>query len=128
LLLALPGAGHAERRTGHIALLPGGPLFLQPQRDAVARVAGITSEQLKSEGRISQLEQQLEEYGQIRERLREENKSLRDTVRDLEGAKAWRCAIQLNSPSARRLHWWALDGGAVEFASAAVHDDMSIPE
>ena len=51
-------------------------------------------------------------------------------VRASDGAKAWRCALQVASPSARRLHWWivpAESGHVVEFASVAVHDDFAIP-
>ncbi|HVV87313.1 MAG TPA: S1 RNA-binding domain-containing protein [Kofleriaceae bacterium] len=56
-------------------------------------------------------------------------------VRERDGAKAWRCALQVNSASARRLHWWEIparhprlvDGRIIEFASVAVHDDVSIP-
>lgn len=52
-------------------------------------------------------------------------------VRARDGAKAWRCALQIKTPSARRLHWWRIpgdDGATVEFASVAVHDDFTIPE
>lgn len=41
------------------------------------------------------------------------------------------CALQVNTPSARRLHWWAIPGKAgqtIEFASVGLHDDFSIPE
>ena len=54
----------------------------------------------------------------------------RAIVRTSDGAKAWRCALQVGSPSARRLHWWAIpqpDGQVVEFARVAVHDDYSMP-
>jgi predicted RNA-binding protein with RPS1 domain len=53
----------------------------------------------------------------------------RERVRD--GAKAWRCALQVKSASARRLHWWLIpgpNGGTIEFASVAVHDMYDIPE
>ena len=57
----------------------------------------------------------------------------RERARD--GAKAWRCALQINAASARRLHWWEIpgkdprlaDGRIIELASVAVHDDFSIP-
>lgn len=52
-------------------------------------------------------------------------------VRESDGARAWRCALQVGTPSARRLHWWRIPGehgGAIEFASVAVHDDYSLPE
>lgn len=54
----------------------------------------------------------------------------RSTVRPSDGAKAWRCALQVGSPSARRLHWWSIpqkDGETTEFASVVVHDEFSIP-
>jgi predicted RNA-binding protein with RPS1 domain len=54
----------------------------------------------------------------------------RSTLRSTDGAKAWRCALQVGSPSARRLHWWSIpqkDGATIEFASVAVHDEFSIP-
>ena len=52
-------------------------------------------------------------------------------VRASDQAQAWRCALQVNSPSARRLHWWAVpstDGQVIEFANVGLHDDFSIPE
>jgi predicted RNA-binding protein with RPS1 domain len=50
-------------------------------------------------------------------------------VRESDGAKAWRCALQIESPSARRLHWWVLPSGkGIELASVGVHDDMTIPD
>jgi predicted RNA-binding protein with RPS1 domain len=48
-----------------------------------------------------------------------------------DGASAWRCSLQDNTPSARRLHWWDVPGddhGAIEFASVGLHDDFDIPE
>ncbi|MBK7645354.1 MAG: S1 RNA-binding domain-containing protein [Planctomycetes bacterium] len=51
-------------------------------------------------------------------------------LRARDGAKAWRCSLQDNTASARRLHWWDIpgaDGRTIEFASVAVHDDFSIP-
>jgi hypothetical protein len=51
-------------------------------------------------------------------------------VRAGDGAKAWRCSLQDNTASARRLHWWEIpgrNGKTIEFASVAVHDDFSIP-
>jgi hypothetical protein len=54
----------------------------------------------------------------------------RAIVRASDGAKAWRCALQVGSPSARRLHWWSIPakaGTAIEFANVAVHDEYSIP-
>lgn len=41
-----------------------------------------------------------------------------------DGAVAWRCAIERNTPSARRLHYWQLPGGGIELARVGLHDDM----
>lgn len=46
-------------------------------------------------------------------------------VRD-DGAVAWRCSVQRNSPAARRLMWWELTDGTVELGKAAVHDDYTL--
>lgn len=43
-------------------------------------------------------------------------------------AVAHRCYIEQNTPAARRLHYWLRSDGSVEFASANVHDDASIPD
>lgn len=43
-----------------------------------------------------------------------------------DGAKAWRCSLQANTPAARRLHFWRLPDGRVELANVAYHDDFSI--
>lgn len=43
-----------------------------------------------------------------------------------DGAKAFRVALQVHSPSARRLHYWLLPDGQVEFAKVVYHDDVSI--
>lgn len=52
-------------------------------------------------------------------------------VRESDGAQAWRCALQVNTPSARRLHWWVVpgeSGATIEFASVDVHDAFGIPD
>jgi hypothetical protein len=53
------------------------------------------------------------------------------TTRARDGARAWRCALQVKTPSARRLHWWRVPGeygATIEFASVGLHDDVGIPE
>jgi predicted RNA-binding protein with RPS1 domain len=53
-----------------------------------------------------------------------------EIIRSSDGAKAWRCALQVGSPSARRLHWWVIPGSSgptIEFANVAIHDEFSIP-
>ena len=51
-----------------------------------------------------------------------------DRLRSTDGALAWRCNVQTNSASARRLHYWACPDGTLEFVCVNVHDDFSIPE
>ena len=63
--------------------------------------------------------------------LRDGPRGAGSRVRARDNATAWRCALQVNTPSARRLHWWAIPGKAgqtIEFASVGLHDDFSIPE
>ena len=43
--------------------------------------------------------------------------------RSHDGAVAWRAAIEVNAPSARRLHFWRI-GTRIELAQVGVHDDM----
>ncbi len=50
-----------------------------------------------------------------------------------DGASAWRCALQKDTPGARRLHWWRVPAPGdeldfIEFAQVGHHDDYSIPE
>ncbi len=49
-------------------------------------------------------------------------------IRQYDGAEARRCYVEQNTPSARRLHYWSLPDGSVQFASVNVHDDVNIPE
>jgi hypothetical protein len=63
--------------------------------------------------------------------LRAGERGAGDRMRKRDGARAWRCALQVNTPSARRLHWWNVpgaDGATIEFASVGVHDEVDIPE
>ncbi|HET6163498.1 MAG TPA: hypothetical protein VFG37_07495 [Planctomycetota bacterium] len=63
--------------------------------------------------------------------LRSGSRGAPNRVRARDGAQAWRCALKVNAPSAGRLHWWVLqgvEGGALEFASVGLHDDVDIPE
>jgi len=48
--------------------------------------------------------------------------------RGSDSAVAWRCNVQTNSASARRLHFWACPGGSLEFVSVVTHDDFGIAE
>lgn len=39
------------------------------------------------------------------------------------GEVCWRVALQSNTPSARRLHYWMCNDGSIEFSSIRLHDD-----
>ncbi|MFC8800143.1 hypothetical protein ACFT2C_20610 [Promicromonospora sp. NPDC057138] len=41
-----------------------------------------------------------------------------------DGAVCWRVSLQVNTPSARRLHYWKLPGGAYELSRVVLHDDV----
>lgn len=43
-----------------------------------------------------------------------------------DGAIAWRAYLQVNTPSARRIHYWVLPNGRIELARVATHDDFEI--
>jgi hypothetical protein len=45
-------------------------------------------------------------------------------VRETDGALAWRLALQVGTPSARRLHYWRLPGGGFELSRVVLHDDV----
>lgn len=45
-------------------------------------------------------------------------------VRGRDGAKAFRADLETNTAAARRLHYWKLPDGTVEFHSVNVHDDF----
>jgi hypothetical protein len=49
-------------------------------------------------------------------------------IRKRDGAKALRCHIQTNAPSVRRLHYWQLENGTLEFSNVVTHDDETIYE
>jgi hypothetical protein len=55
----------------------------------------------------------------------------RQRTRARDGAQAWRCALQVNTPGARRMHWWRIpetEGAVVELASVGHRDETEIPE
>lgn len=41
-----------------------------------------------------------------------------------DGARCWRSAIEQNTPSARRLHYWELKDGTIELSRVVLHDDV----
>ncbi|MBB1483292.1 hypothetical protein H5392_05360 [Tessaracoccus sp. MC1865] len=42
------------------------------------------------------------------------------------GETAWRVSLQVNAPSARRLHYWVCNDGSIELSSVRLHDDMRV--
>lgn len=42
-----------------------------------------------------------------------------------DGAVCWRAALQRETASARRLHYWELPGGTIELSRVVPHDDMT---
>lgn len=57
-------------------------------------------------------------------RLREGDGGSDPYVVRADGATCWRTSIEVNAPSARRLHYWQLPGGAAELGRVVLHDDM----
>lgn len=50
-----------------------------------------------------------------------------DPVRVREdGAVAWRASLQINTPSARRIHYWVLPDGRIELGRVTTHDDFDL--
>lgn len=49
-----------------------------------------------------------------------------DVVRSSDGARLLRVAIEQNVPSARRLHFWQLEGGGIELVRVVVHDEVGV--
>jgi hypothetical protein len=63
--------------------------------------------------------------------LRDGSRGAGSMTRGRDGAKAWRYALQVGTPSARRLHWWNVpgpDGAVIEFARIGTHDSLDLPE
>jgi hypothetical protein len=45
-------------------------------------------------------------------------------TRDADGATCFRVSLQVNTPSARRLHFWRLPDGGYELSRVVLHDDV----
>ncbi|ANC32162.1 hypothetical protein [Isoptericola dokdonensis] len=45
-------------------------------------------------------------------------------TRDADGATCFRVSLQINTPSARRLHFWRLPDGGYELSRVVLHDDV----
>lgn len=46
-------------------------------------------------------------------------------VRREDGATCWRAALQVNTPQARRIHYWKLPNGGVELSRVVPHDNFT---
>ena len=97
-----------------------GPTFL----DSLGRLEGIKVEKVADvvveivTGRASQLSSR--ELHRLRTGMGGD-----DPVRTRpDGATAWRASLQVNTPSARRLHYWTLPTGEIELARVTTHDDF----
>lgn len=55
--------------------------------------------------------------------LRAGSRGAQSRFRPDDGAQAWRCELQVNTLSARRMHWWSVPGPNVD-----VHDAYGIPD
>ncbi len=43
-----------------------------------------------------------------------------------DGARAYRASLQVDTPSARRIHYWILPGGQIELAQVDTHDQFGV--
>ncbi|NBY15970.1 MAG: hypothetical protein EBQ72_06505 [Actinobacteria bacterium] len=58
-------------------------------------------------------------------RLREGAGALESPVKRDDGAVCWRASLQVGTPSARRIHYWALPKGRIELSRVTLHDDFN---
>ena len=98
-----------------------GPHFL----DSLAEVPGIALDKVAQvvveilTGRAQQV------AGRELHQLRESAVGSAPQVRrSADNATCWRAALQVNAPQARRIHYWMIPGGRIEFSRVALHDDF----
>ena len=118
--------GEGERLERPLLAMRVGPEFLARAR----ALQGLSVEKIVDVAMQIACERAHEIDGREVHPLGESTGGSRQRTRTYDGAKAWRCALQVKTPSARRLHWWRIpgpDGATIEFASVAVHDDFDIP-
>lgn len=58
-------------------------------------------------------------------RLREGEGGSDPYVTRADGATCWRLSLEINTASARRLHYWQVPGGTIELSRVVVHDDIA---
>lgn len=118
--------GEGERRERPLLAMRVGPEFLARAR----ALQGLSVEKIVEVAMQVACERAHEIDGREVHPLGESTGGSKPRTRARDGAKAWRCALQIKTPSARRLHWWRIpgpEGATIEFASVAVHDDFDIP-
>lgn len=119
--------GEGERLQRPLQAMRVGPRFLETARS----LQGVSVQKIVEVAAQVACEKAHEIEAREVHPLGESGSASRPRVRARDGAKAWRCALQVKTPSARRLHWWRIpgpDGATIEFASVVVHDDYGIPE
>lgn len=119
--------GEGERLERPLLAMRVGPEFLARAR----ALQGLSVEKIVEVAVQVACERAHEIDGREVHPLGESTGGSKQRTRTRDGAKAWRCALQIKTPSARRLHWWRIpgpEGATIEFASVAVHDDFGIPE
>jgi len=118
--------GEGERLERPLLAMRVGPEFLTRAR----ALQGLNVEKIVEVAMQVACERAHEIDGRAVHPLGESVGGSRQRTRKGDGAKAWRCALQVKTPSARRMHWWRIpgpNGATIEFASVAVHDDFDIP-
>lgn len=121
---AVPRYTEDDKRRYPLRAVTLGPEFVQ----RVRRLDGISAEKVAEVSADVAARRAHEFAGREVHALRAGEGVAPQRTRSRDGATAWRCALQIGTPSARRLHWWELPDGAIELASVGAHDDFSIPE
>lgn len=97
-----------------------GPKFL----DSLSRLEGISEEKVADV--VFEITTGIANQMTSREvhRLRS-GQGANDPIRTKDdGAVAWRASLQMNTAAARRIHYWALPNGTIEFSRVTTHDDF----
>jgi hypothetical protein len=115
--LRTPVAEQSTRPLGRYSL---GPEFLDSLERtpglSISKVAGVVFEIVTDRAR--------EIAGRDLHQVRVSAGPTSEYVRRPDGATLWRAALQVNTPQARRIHYWALPDGSYELADVRLHDDL----
>ncbi len=108
-----------QRRTQPLAGYTLGPTFL----DSLRRLEGIATDKVY-DVLVEVLTDRAKDIpGRDLHPLRE-SESSQTQRRRADGGRAWRCALQVSTPSARRLHYWKLPDGTIELDAVGTHDSL----